>query len=71
MSECPNCGCLVEDHPGNRCVLNAFIGIIRDRGNLSEDKLLALHHNACFDVLWDDLSPILDRLEEGFYSPGD
>ena len=65
---CPNCGCPVEGHPNNACVLAALIGVVRDRENLTEDELLALHRNACVDVMWDDIGPILDRLEEGFYS---
>lgn len=67
---CPNCSCPVKTHPRNDCVLAAFVGILRDRGNLSEEKLRAIHCKADMHVFWDDLGPILDRLEEGFYTSG-
>ena len=68
---CPNCGSPVKTHPRNDCVLNALIGILHDRGNLSKKKLHVIHRKADTGVLWEDLGPILDRLEDGFYTPGD
>lgn len=65
---CPNCTSPVNGHPENGCVLQALIGVIRDRGNLSERKILDLHANAWVDSLWDDMGPIIDDLEEGQYS---
>jgi len=67
-TRCPNCSSLVLNHPQNGCVLTAFIELLRDRENKSEQELLELHANANVDALWADLGPILDALEDGKYS---
>ena len=69
MDLCPNC-CTnpIVDHPENSCVLGAFIQIVRERANLTEEQVLALHRDANADQLWDDIGPIIDRLEAGHYT---
>jgi hypothetical protein len=66
-ADCPNCNHPVEDHPANGCVLAAFIRVLEDRG-VDKAKLEKLHAECWVDNLWDDVGPILDRLEEGHYS---
>lgn len=66
---CPNCAQSVVGHADNQCVLNAFIQLLRERENLNEARLLQLHGNCSVDTMWDDLGPILDKLEAGEYSP--
>jgi hypothetical protein len=65
---CPNCGTPVADHPENGCVLAALIQVIRDRGNMSEQILLALHAGTDVDLLWESVGAIVDNLEMGTYS---
>ena len=64
---CPNCSCDVEKHPDNGCVLNALIGVVRDRGNVSDLALQDLHAQCSVDSLWGRLGPIVDDLEEGWF----
>lgn len=71
LMTCPNCGQPAEGHPKSGCVLGSLIGVLRNRGNLDEEELLNIHRKADTGVLWSDLGPILDRLEDGFYTPGD
>lgn len=67
-SLCPNCRQPVADHPENGCVLAALIQVIREREAMSEEKLRELHASTDTDQLWEDLGPLVDRLEEGEYS---
>ncbi len=65
---CPNCTIsAVKDHPEDGCVLAALIQVLREREELPERTLLALHAKTDVDALWDDLGPILDKLEDGSY----
>lgn len=66
--KCPNCGGNVRNHPKNDCLLAVLIQVIRERKSLSEKKLLAIHSTVDVDAFWDDLGPIIDNLETGFYS---
>ena len=68
---CPNCGAPVDVHPDTSCVLNALINVLRDREELDESELQALHAECWVDDLWDDLAPIIDRLGAGEYSHGE
>ena len=66
---CPNCyASPVKGHPENGCVLAAFIVVLRDRGNKPERRLLQIHAECNVDALWDQVGPLLDRLEEGEFS---
>lgn len=65
---CPNCFDPIEGHPDSACVLNALIQVVRERGDLTEEQLRALHRDANVDVLWEDLGPVIDRLQAGGYS---
>jgi hypothetical protein len=49
-------------------VLNAFIELIRDRGTVSAAKLRKIHLNTNIDQLWDELDPIVARLEAGEFN---
>lgn len=65
---CPNClTTAVKHHPENGCVLAALIQVLREREELPERTLLSLHAKTDVDALWDDLGPILDKLEDGGY----
>lgn len=64
---CPNCNSPVKGHPDNSCVLNALIGVLRERG-VPAKKLEKLHAACWIDNVWDDIGPIMDRLEDGYYS---
>lgn len=68
MSRCPNCYETVQDHPQNGCVLAALIQVVRERGSRTDAELLALHADANVDAMWDDIGPIIDRLEDGAYT---
>lgn len=66
---CPNCGnSPVHGHPENGCILATMITVVRERGNKSEEELEELHAKTDVNALWNDLGPILDKLEEGGYS---
>ena len=66
--ECPNCGAShVEDHPHDGCMLHAVISVLRGRENMTEDALQKLHAETNVDALWDDIGPVLDKLEAGGY----
>jgi len=65
---CPNCGGSIKDHVADFCVLSSLMGVVDDRGNLARAQLEQLWGNVDIDRLWDDLGPILDRLEAGDYS---
>lgn len=65
---CPNCMGPLPDHPDNACVLNAFIALLRDRGNKTEEELLDLHANCDVDAMWERLGPVIDDLEDGHFN---
>lgn len=64
---CPNCGDPVG-HAANGCVLETLFDVVRNRQTLTEAELQALWTKANIDQIWDDIGPILDRLEAGDYS---
>ncbi len=64
---CPNCQSPVANHPENGCVLAALIQVIREREALPETRLRKIHQGTDVDLLWRDLGPVIDRLEEGNY----
>lgn len=67
---CPNCMCVpVTNHPENGCVLASLVQIVRERGNHSEDEIQKLHANCDTDALWEHLGPVLNKLEDGDFSP--
>jgi len=62
--KCPNCFQPVsKDNDG--CLLHDLVQVARERGNVSERKLRAIHANADADALWNRLGPIVDDIEEG------
>ena len=72
MSLCPNCAeHPVDNHPQTGCMLAALIQIIEERGGHSATELQVLHANTNVDALWDDIGPIIDRLEHGEYNVED
>jgi hypothetical protein len=58
----------VSNHPENGCVLAALIGVIRDRGDLSERRIRYLHANCDADLFWDAVGSVIDRLESGDFT---
>lgn len=70
-ARCPNCAEPIIGHADNTCILDAFIRIISDRDETPPDVRLRLHRLCNIDALWDDLSPIIDNLENGLYSSGE
>lgn len=68
---CPNCQASVANHPDTACVLGALIALIRDRQSVSERRLRKIHADTDVDAMWEDLGPVIDKLEAGGYSwPG-
>jgi hypothetical protein len=67
MAKCPNCCAEIDTHPRDECILYVFMTVLRDRGNLDDEQLAEIHANCAVDMMWDDIGPILDRLEEGYY----
>jgi len=66
--KCPNCQERFHVvHPENGCVLASLTQVVREREIVDEEKLLQLHENTDVSALWDDLGPIIDKLEEGKY----
>jgi hypothetical protein len=65
---CPNCLEPLTTHPNNGCVLAAMIQVIRERGSLASDDLTEIHRDTDTDALWEDLGPVIDRLEAGGYT---
>ena len=70
VMDCPNCGQHKADetHPETGCVLATLIGVVRDRGGLSESEVAKLHRTCNVDALWDRLGPVIDELEAGEFS---
>lgn len=64
--QCPNCGSAVDAaSPG--CVLHDLIQVVRERGELSEQRLREIHASVDADLLWQSLGVICDNLEGGVY----
>jgi len=61
----------LRDHPENGCVLATLVQAIRERGNVDEEKLLQMHATTDVSALWEDLGPIIDKLEHGEYAGDD
>lgn len=54
---------------GGHCtVLQAFIRVLRDRGELAPEAIDKLHDECDVDRLWSEIGPIIDRLGAGAYS---
>ena len=73
LLRCPNCGEPVSKPSTGEiqvdgCVLHALIGVVRDRGNVSERKLRKMHSQVDVDHLWDRVGRIVDDLEAGYYN---
>lgn len=69
MPTCPNCSRPMEkNHPIDVCLVAALFGVVRDRGNKTDDRIKKLMRDVNVDLLWDDLGPLIDRLEKGYYS---
>jgi hypothetical protein len=67
IHKCPNCGEPVAGHPDTGCVLNALVQIIRERGEIPEVKVRKIHREVDVDALWEELGPVVDRLQEGVF----
>ena len=65
---CPNCDVPIAGHPENGCVLAACIGVISDRGELSEAKIRRLFTDTDPDLFWSEVGDLIDRLEDGEFS---
>lgn len=66
---CPGCGQHpVNAHPQTGCVLAALVQVLRDRGEHTEEGLLAIHADCDEDHLWNELGDIVDRLGNGEFS---
>lgn len=65
---CPNCNEKVVGHPSNGCVLGALIQCVRDRKTTDTALLEELHAKVDLDKLWQDVGPVISRLESGHYS---
>jgi hypothetical protein len=69
---CPNClDTPVAGHPENACILYVLTDVLRSRGTLTEEQIQALHRDADPNQVWDDIGPIIDRLEDGHYNAKD
>lgn len=64
---CPNCAEPIAKHGKADCMLGAFIDLLRDRGNLSEQRLRKIHESTNADLFWDDVGRIVDCLGDGEY----
>jgi len=65
---CPNCLAPVANHPDTACVLGALIALIRDRQSVPERRLRKIHADTDVDAMWEDIGPVIDKLEAGGYS---
>lgn len=66
-TECPNC---LEKHEvfPDVCVLHVLLGVaVHGRQSLTNEAAHVVLKNCNADALWDDLGPIVDRLEAGYY----
>lgn len=68
IHKCPNCGEHVNGHPDTSCTLYALMQIVRERSNLTEAKVQKVHREVNVDALWEELGPIIDRLENGDFN---
>jgi hypothetical protein len=67
VHKCPNCGEPVAGHPDTSCTLYGLMQIVRERGNLPEAKVQKIHREVDVDALWEELGPVIDRLEDGAF----
>lgn len=65
---CPNCLAPVAGHPANGCLLEVLITTLGERMTMTDHQLASLHANVDASALWDDMRPILDKLESGGYA---
>ncbi|MBV7542180.1 hypothetical protein [Acidovorax sp. sic0104] len=67
-ASCPNCSREVEDDKDTGCVLAALVQVIRDREELTEEQVLAIHASCDADALWEALAPVIDQLQAGGFA---
>ena len=66
---CPNCReDLAKGHPGNGCVLGALFSCIADREGGRRRALMERLADVDECALWDDIGPIVDKLQDGAYN---
>jgi hypothetical protein len=72
MSEtkCNNCGKPHHSLP-DVCFLSAFLGMLVHERECNLEWALGALATTNVDMFWDDIAPILDRLEEGHYEIDD
>jgi hypothetical protein len=64
---CANC---VRNHDevDDICVLSVLVGVsLQSRQSITDEQAIDIIKNTNADMLWDDIGPIIDRLEEGYY----
>ncbi|HMM79256.1 MAG TPA: hypothetical protein PKC65_04450 [Pyrinomonadaceae bacterium] len=67
-TKCSNCA---DEHRSipDVCILSALVGVsLFSRESLNEKQARNIIASSNADHLWDDLGPIIDRLESGFYA---
>lgn len=70
-ARCPNCGERIEDDTNAGCVLSALVGVLRERGEHSEQRLVQLHWACNAHAMWDEMQGIVDDLADGGFSSAD
>lgn len=66
--KCNNCGRTHEIFL-DVCIADAFLGVsLHSRGSLTEKQAAIILAGMDAAAFWDDVGPIIDRLEEGYYN---
>lgn len=77
---CPNCSKPITNHKANGCMLATLVYVLCDRIGevggpndtpLTEEDVLRAWVTADPDLMWDDIGPILNNLQDGVYKVGD
>ena len=69
--KCNNC-CREHDDLPDVCLPAAMLGVsVFSREELTPDEADTLLENLNVDQLWDDIGPIIDRIQEGYYNIND
>jgi hypothetical protein len=70
-NECSNCARKHRTLP-DLCILAALTGVsLHGRCDIDEKQAADIIKNTNADMLWDDIGPIIDRLEAGYYKNGE
>lgn len=62
--ECPNCGGVhTKDDIADVCILDAILGCVIDRENVTAQEAAKHYHAVDVEALWERVGPVVDWVE--------